>query len=175
MISIYKITHLETGKCYIGQAMDVQKRWQKHCHKSSGCKKLRNAIQKYGKYAFTFKVLFECEEEHANDLETSMILHYDGYTKGYNCTPYGGSNRGRKHSADTRRKMSDAAKNMSDETRQKISAANKGEKHPRSKLTNQERLEIVDLIKNSSYLQKEIAELYDISVSQISYIKRNSQ
>ena len=30
MIGIYKITCNETGKCYIGQSIDIENRWLQH-------------------------------------------------------------------------------------------------------------------------------------------------
>lgn len=28
MIGIYKITNMNTGKCYVGQSIDIEKRWK---------------------------------------------------------------------------------------------------------------------------------------------------
>ena len=129
MISIYKITHKETGKCYIGQAVDVQKRWKAHCRKSSGCKKLKNAIQKYGVDSFEFKVLFEVTEHEADRSETLLIAFYNSIEYGYNICPEGGSvMKGRKHSEEAKQKISEAIKGRkhSEEAKQKISEATKG-------------------------------------------------
>jgi hypothetical protein len=50
---IYKITNQETGECYIGQAVDVAKRWKDHAKCGLGIdtpasNKLYKAIQEYG-------------------------------------------------------------------------------------------------------------------------------
>ena len=161
MISIYKITHKETGKCYIGQAQDVEKRWKNHCSQSSGCKKLKNAIKKYGKDAFDFKVLFECDPEHADALETQCICWYGSVKNGYNICPQGGSTRGRKHSAETKKKMSSARKGK-----------RTGEKSPASKLTDLQREEIRNLYKTGEYSQAELGKIFNISQMQISRIIR---
>ena len=126
MISIYKITNTLNGKCYIGQAKDAQRRWQKHCSPKSGCKKICRAIQKYGKESFTFEVLFVCDPEVADINETIQIARHNSVENGYNICPQGGSRRGVKLSSETKKKLSDAKKNMSDETKKKISDAMKG-------------------------------------------------
>ena len=189
MISIYKITHKETGKCYIGQAQDVERRWKLHCSQSSGCKKLSRAIQKYGVDAFTFKVLFECDPEHADALETQCICWYGSVKNGYNICPQGGSRRGSKCSEETKKKISDAmkgkrtgkknpmyGKTRSEETRRKIGTANKGkytgENHPKSKLTNIQREEIKSLYATGEYSTRQLGKHYSISHTQISRILR---
>lgn len=50
---IYKITNLITDECYIGQAVDIYKRWNEHCKCGLGIdtppgNKLYKAIQEYG-------------------------------------------------------------------------------------------------------------------------------
>lgn len=50
---VYKITNQETGECYIGQAVDVAKRWKDHAKCGLGIdtpanNKLYKAIQEYG-------------------------------------------------------------------------------------------------------------------------------
>lgn len=195
MISIYKITNKETGKCYIGQAQDVQRRWKLHCSPKSGCKKLKNAIQKYGKDAFEFKVLFVCSEKDADWYETLMISGYNSVEHGYNICPQGGSvMKGRKHSSETKQRMSDAkkGKSLSDETRQKMSGAKTGEnnpnygrtgeknpmygrtgeKHPMCKLTDAQREEIKTLYATGEYTQAALAKLYGVSHPHISRIIR---
>ena len=166
MISIYKITHKETGKCYIGQAQDVKKRWREHTSKSSRCRKLKNAIQKYGKDAFELKVLTTVKEESADDLETFLIKAFRCVEHGYNICSQGGTCRGIKLSEETRQKMSAAHKNMSEDTKQRMSIAHKGErnpcygktgeKHPMSKLTDIQREEIRNLYATGEYSMRSL-------------------
>ena len=52
-MGIYKITNLKTDECYIGQAVDIYKRWCDHCKAGLGIdtpvnNKLYKAIQEYG-------------------------------------------------------------------------------------------------------------------------------
>ena len=54
MIGIYKITNKINGHCYIGQSIDIQRRWA--CHKNSAIREkssshnypLQKAMRKYG-------------------------------------------------------------------------------------------------------------------------------
>ena len=179
MISIYKITHNETGKCYIGQAVDVQKRWREHSYKSSRCKKLSRAIQKYGVDAFDFKVLFECDPEVADINETVQIARHNSIENGYNICPQGRSRRGVKFSEETKQKMSAArkgeknpmySKTHSEETKNKMSDALKGEKNHRygkthsdetkQKMSNAQKGEKSHNSKLSDAQREEIKALY---------------
>lgn len=94
------------------------------------------------------------------------------------------SMKGVPKSAETRKKLSDAnsgeknpsyGKPRSAETKAKLSAAQKGktgQKHQASKLTDKERLEIIDLLKSGLFFQKEISSLYGVTQSLISIIKK---
>ena len=89
---VYKITNTLTNSCYIGQAVDIVKRWGDHCKAAivEGTKnKLYNAIREYGLENFTFEVLEECEPEHLNERERFFIQMYDSYNYGYNSTQGG--------------------------------------------------------------------------------------
>ena len=44
--TIYVVTEVDTGRQYVGQIYTtVEERWKAHCKSSSGCTKLRDAIQ----------------------------------------------------------------------------------------------------------------------------------
>jgi group I intron endonuclease len=146
---IYKITHHESGKCYIGQSVDINRRWYIHRNYSNIKEKNRSAIasalQKYGIDAFDFKILEECSREMSNDREIYWIAHFGSLSpNGYNMNTGGGQaftfseetrrkmsegQKGQKQSEETRRKRSEAMKGhvVTEETRHKISKANKGE------------------------------------------------
>lgn len=92
---IYKITNLTTDECYIGQAVDVYKRWNEHCKCGLGIdtppgNKLYKAIQEYGLENFTFELLTECSASELNEKEKYFIELYQSNTFGYNST---GGNR----------------------------------------------------------------------------------
>ena len=86
---IYKITNLSTNQCYIGQAVDIYKRWCQHCKAGLGIdtpggNKLYKAIQKDGLQNFTFELLLECPQEQLNEKEHYFIEFYQSDLYGYN-------------------------------------------------------------------------------------------
>ena len=88
---IYKITNIITDECYIGQAVDVYKRWNEHCKCGLGIdtppgNKLYKAIQQYGLENFTFELLTECNQTELNEKEKYFIELYQANTFGYNST-----------------------------------------------------------------------------------------
>lgn len=88
---IYKITNQITDECYIGQAVDVYKRWCEHCKCGLGIdtpqgNKLYKAIQEYGLENFTFELLIECNNSELNEKEKYFIELYQSNIFGYNST-----------------------------------------------------------------------------------------
>lgn len=88
---IYKITNQKTGECYIGQALDIRKRWYEHCKNMLGIdtpvgSKLCAAVQDYGIENFTFEILQECKNFELNEKEKYFIELYNSNTFGYNKT-----------------------------------------------------------------------------------------
>ena len=86
---IYKITNIVTNECYIGQSVDIYKRWCDHCKCGLGIdtppgNKLYKAIQQYGLDNFTFEVLDECSSIELNTKEKYFIELYQADTFGYN-------------------------------------------------------------------------------------------
>ena len=135
---IYKITS-PSGKIYIGQTVDIRKRLNRYSNIL--CKTqvlLENSLRKYGWRAHIVEILFEGEtsNKHLNLLETEYIkIHKSNYKRypehnGLNLTDGGDGRRGYKASEETKAKMSAAqkGKKTSDETRAKLSAANIGKK-----------------------------------------------
>ena len=89
---IYKITNLQTEECYIGQSVDVRKRWQQHCKEGVGAvstttrNQLYNAMQEYGISNFTFELLEKCMPDELNQKEAFYIQTYNSNKFGYNQT-----------------------------------------------------------------------------------------
>ena len=86
---IYKITNQETGECYIGQAVDIRRRWMDHCKAGLGIdtpqgNQLYAAMQEYGLDAFSFELLLECESKELNEKEKYFIELYNSNAIGYN-------------------------------------------------------------------------------------------
>ena len=151
MGSIYKITNTVNGKSYIGQTRQDAEKTRIPIHLTGkGNQILKRAIEKYGKDAFTYEILHDgIIPEFLGDLEIEAIAKYDTVVpNGYNLT-HGGEGGipseetrkklsgernhfyGKKHSPETRRKLSEAAKGrvISEETRRKLSEARTGEKN----------------------------------------------
>ena len=88
---IYKITNIKTDECYIGQSVDIYKRWNEHCKCGLGIdtppgNKLYKAMQEYGLENFTFELLAVCSKEELNSKEKYFIELYQAKEYGYNGT-----------------------------------------------------------------------------------------
>lgn len=89
MIGIYKITKKNNGKSYIGQSNDIYRRFNEHIRRDA--LPIEQAIQKYGKEAFSFEVLEECDLTELDSKEKYWINFYNTFNGfGYNCNPGGG-------------------------------------------------------------------------------------
>ena len=92
MIGIYKITNKINNQCYIGQSLNIEKRWNNHKVASTNPSDssynypLYRAFRKYGIDNFTFEILEECEQKFLNDREEYWINYFDSYKNGYNQT-----------------------------------------------------------------------------------------
>ena len=88
-IGIYKITNIQTEECYIGQSLDIYKRWTDHCKAGLGIdtpagNKLYKSIQEYGLENFTFELLCQCSKQQLNDKEAYFIELYQADLYGFN-------------------------------------------------------------------------------------------
>lgn len=92
MTGIYKIENKLNGKIYIGQALDIELRWEQH--KDS----IRYSTKSWYPEArseshsiedFEFTVLQECKPNELDEIETYWVKKYDSYNNGYNKTANG--------------------------------------------------------------------------------------
>ena len=74
-VAIYKIEHKETGKCYIGQTTNPDRRKAEH-FKHSSDDRLRQAIRHEGATQFSFKVIEWVKGREANRREAHWIAYY---------------------------------------------------------------------------------------------------
>jgi superfamily I DNA/RNA helicase len=74
-VFIYKIENTLTGKCYIGQSTNPERRRREHFSHSSN-DRLRQAIRSEGESQFTFEVLEQVEGREAIGREAYWIRHY---------------------------------------------------------------------------------------------------
>ena len=86
---IYKITNQVTKECYIGQSVDISKRWKDHAKCGLGIdtpagNKLYKAMQTYGIWNFSWEVLEQCSKDLLDEKEKYYIELYDSYNYGYN-------------------------------------------------------------------------------------------
>lgn len=114
---IYLFRNKINGKCYVGQAIKIRKRFLQHLakYRSEHHYPLYQALNKYGLENFEFEILetFEGLDQETlsntlNDREIYWIDYYKGYEEGYNQTIGGASTSGWVPSEETRKKLSDA-------------------------------------------------------------------
>jgi group I intron endonuclease len=153
---IYKLTHKESGKIYIGQSKHLKIRLNEHrrCEKSDDKKGsqsvVRRAIKKYGFDNFEYDIILYCEEgEYMDLMETRLINFFNCLVpNGYNVRDGGNkvfiseegrkriskANSGRIVTEEQRKKLSESGKKAylnnprSEEWRKKLSEALKGKK-----------------------------------------------
>ncbi len=119
---IYAISCNISKKIYIGQTKNtIEYRWKAHIyraryerqeHVKKSCRKLYNAMRKYGHENFRVVKLAEVSDDQLDDVEKKYIAEFNTIKFGYNIKP-GGASAG--HSEETRKlmskKISEARKN----------------------------------------------------------------
>ena len=146
---IYCIENLINHKKYIGQSIDIYKRWRTHKSELNQHKHVNDYLQrawdKYGSDCFKFYVLETCDLLQLDELEVKFIQKFDTTNshKGYNLNMGGNGNQS--PSEYVRQKMRDNhadvsgdknpnyGKHMSDDTKNKMIANRhtpKGTEHP---------------------------------------------
>lgn len=71
---IYKITNLQNGMCYVGQAVNIAERWRQHIKRGLGAEtptknKLYPAMAEIGVENFSFEIVEECSRDQLNTRE----------------------------------------------------------------------------------------------------------
>lgn len=113
---IYAIVNLISGKHYVGQAINVYKRWSVHLaelgkgHHHS--KHLQRSWDKNGAALFYWVVLVECPEDELDDREQFWMDRLNAVSGGFNVLPNAGSCRGYQMPLESRAKMSKSAKQI---------------------------------------------------------------
>ena len=85
---IYKITEIETGKCYVGQAANLADRWKQHIKRGVGAdtptrNKLYPAMNAAGPENFTFEVIEECARALLDEREDYWQDYFKAKEFGY--------------------------------------------------------------------------------------------
>lgn len=134
---IYKLTS-PSGKCYVGQTVNMKKRLSKYktFHNCKNQKKLFNAIKKYGFNNFEHSILetidFELKSElqdRLNELEIEYISKYDCVKNGYNICR--GGNQYRLWVKETEEQVQKKKDRWTDDMKKIQSEKFKGESNPR--------------------------------------------
>ena len=162
---IYKITNMVNGKVYIGQSVDIEKRWRRHKNLYLNYDEiLYKAMRKYGFENFSFEILIECEEGLLDLMEIYYIKQYNSFVGwkdnwGYNATTGGG--RPSKTISKSKKQREALSKRMkgvpkSEEHKRKIGIAHKGEKnHMWGKIVSEETRKKISEAKTGTTMSSE--------------------
>lgn len=184
---IYCIKNKINKKQYVGlTTKSSAERWKDHVNHAKYNSKnmpIARAILKHGKENFEIFVLEECLNlEKLNEKEIFWITELNTYNEGYNATLGGGASMlGRKHSEETKQKISKAIKGKirSKETRQKMSKANSGEKNSMFGKTHSEKIrqKISETNKgeNHPFFGKQLSEIHRQKISKSHKGKKHSE
>lgn len=85
---IYKITDIESKRCYVGQSANIAERFKQHIKRGLGAEaptknKLYPAMASIGVENFTFEVIEECERSQLDEKEDYWQDFYNAITFGF--------------------------------------------------------------------------------------------
>lgn len=144
LTGIYKIVNIINNKLYIGQSVDIYKRWNYHKYELNNNKHfnihLQNSWNKYGEDNFKFEIIEICPKDRLNDKEKYYIMFYNSNNEnGYNISEGGNDSI---ITDETKRKMSQShigiLRTIESRAKQSLKLSGKnnpmygmrGEKHP---------------------------------------------
>jgi len=94
---VYKITNIINNKVYIGESLDIYRRWEEHIEYLNNNKhhsyKLQNDYNTYGLDSFNFNIIEELKQSDVSSYKNTMLLiykeneyikKYDSINMGYN-------------------------------------------------------------------------------------------
>ena len=92
---IYKLTSLQTGKCYIGKSTNIKKRISDHIKSAIGITSIadqavHHAIADEGYWNWAIEPVIYCEKEQLNEMEKYYIEFFKSQEFGYNKNSGGG-------------------------------------------------------------------------------------
>lgn len=133
MIGIYKITS-PSNRVYIGQSINIEKRFKSYLKNSSSQIRLNRSFIKYGIENHIFEVVEECSVNLLNERERYYQDLYNVLECGLNCKLTTTNDKSGFFSDESKKKMSLTllgnkrmlGKKLSEKTKEKISIANKG-------------------------------------------------
>ncbi len=190
---IYKITCTATNKIYVGSAVNLSKRKNNHFHslrnnKHENCY-LQNSFNKYGELFFIFETLEIVEKDNLIICEQKWIDTLKQQFELYNLNMIAGSFLGRKHTDETKKKLSvfRTGQKVSEEVKLKISNSlkdrefsnthrenlvikSRGENNARSTLTSEQVILIRNKYIPNEYGYRKLAKEFNTSISTIEKI-----
>lgn len=129
---IYAICHKATGRLYVGQAVDMERRWNRHRQRLRArdhhSPHLQAAWHHYGEEAFEFRALLVCRPEDLTFYEQRV---FNAFQLEFNTAKIAQTRRGVPHSPESRAKIGAAhrGRKRSPEVCAKLSAAQMGKVH----------------------------------------------
>jgi group I intron endonuclease len=153
---IYTIQNKINNKVYVGKSNNPEIRWGVHKKVASGGKEkypddffaIHGALAKYGVYNFTFKIIEEfADEKECLEAEVRWIEYLKSHDRayGYNLSLGG-----------------DGA-SPTEETKRKMSEAQRGEKHSHAILTEALVIEILEKYSTGDYTQTKLSKEYGVN------------
>lgn len=133
---IYAIIHQESGRIYIGSAVNIRDRWRTHRGRlnrgTHHSRHLQNAWSKYGGDAFSFSILERCDRAALIPREQAYL---DEVGPAFNMCPTAGSSLGRRPSPESRAKIAAAlvgrpGRAWSPEQKENLRQAKLGKRRP---------------------------------------------
>lgn len=91
---IYMIKNKKTGQKYIGQSVDIERRWREHISQGKEKTYIDRAINKHGRDNFILIIIEETTQDNLDDREQYWITYYNTYynINHYNLSPGGDIN-----------------------------------------------------------------------------------
>lgn len=193
MIGIYGIKNKINEKIYVGQSIKIENRYSRHMMElkknKHPNKHLCNSYKKYGKECFELLILEECKKEELNIKEEKWINNFPKgklYNKNFYITDLSGDKNpffGKKHKFESKKKMSNwkkenylGEKNPNFGKRwtiqqKKINVL----RNTKTKLTEENVMEIKDLLLDGKLKDKEIANKFGISRTVVTRISNGTR
>ena len=122
---VYQIRNIVNGKVYVGSAVYLRRRWNRHLsylrNNAHANKKLQYAFNKYGENNFVFEILEEVSDKtQLTAVEQKYIDKLDAVHSGYNIRLIAESNLGLKYSEEAKAHMREAQSHRSEETKRRM-------------------------------------------------------
>jgi hypothetical protein len=136
-IGIYRLCFSGTDRCYVGQSINIEKRYKQHIASLKGGNATQKMLAAFSNFGFpVLEILCECLPEELDDLEIEAICVFDSVNNGFNL-------------------ISSKTPNL------------RGESHSRSKYTNIKIIEVAELSANPDNTFKEISNLTGVSINTV--------